>query len=75
MQKRFLNRFLNLSKNELYFVVAFFVFVFSLLAFTFYSPNYYSQNKHVIIDLAKETTFNSVVDQQIIDIENQIRTN
>ncbi len=63
MQKKFLSRFLNLSKNELYFVVTFFVFVFSLLAFTYYSPNYYSQKESVVINIATGATFNSVVDE------------
>jgi len=61
MQKNFLSRFLNLSKNELYFVVAFFVFVFSLLAFTFYFPNYNDVGKSKIVDIRNGETLNNVI--------------
>ena len=53
----------NLSKNELYFVIAFFVFVFSLLALTYYTPNYYSQKEPIKLDIQKGEPFNKVIDK------------
>jgi len=63
MSGKSLNKFFNLSKNELYFVIAFFIFVFSLLALTFYTPNYYSQKEPVILNISKGETFNNVIEQ------------
>ena len=63
MKKSFLSKYLNLSRNELYFVIVFFIFVFSLLALTFYSPNYYSQKEPIVLDIEKGETFNSIVEK------------
>ncbi len=61
MPKIFSSKYLNLSKNELYFVVAFFVFVFSFFTFTFYTPNYNKFGKSITIIVEKGTTLNGVI--------------
>jgi UPF0755 protein len=57
------NKYINLTKNELYFVLTVFLFIGSLLAFTFYGPNYNNYSSTVILDIPKGASFNSILDE------------
>jgi len=77
MPIKFVKKYFNLTRNESYFVLAFFVFTCSLLAFTFYGPNYNGKSSPVNFNVPQGATFNSIVEnlykQEIIPSKNNMK--
>lgn len=62
MPLKFIKKYFNLTRNETYFVLAFFIFISSLLAFTFYGPNYNKKSAPINFNVPQGANFNSIVD-------------
>ena len=62
MPIKFVKKYFNLTKNETYFVLAFFIFVSSLLAVTFYGPNYNNKSSSISFRVPQGASFNSIVE-------------
>jgi len=62
MPLKIINKYFNISRDESYFVIAFFIFVFSLLVFIFYGPNYNSSSSSVDFVVPQGASFGVIVD-------------
>ncbi len=67
MPFKFTKKYLNLTKNETYFVVTVFIFISSLLGFTFYGPNYNGTSLSKDFVISQGETFNHVVENLFDD--------
>lgn len=63
MFSKLINKYFNLTKNELYFLVSVFLFLFIFIIFTFYYPNHNINQHSVRVDIQKGDSFDKIVEK------------
>lgn len=63
MFSKLINKYFNLTKNELYFLVSVFLFLFIFIIFTFYYPNHNINQHSVRVDIQKGDSFDQIVEK------------